>query len=127
MNDEIHIDVTMNARILETGEGWIMVWIDGPFETNSFRIPTEDATTFSRYNELDCRAVIFETGRGGGRLWALYPCLHGEIQVRYQCRDMAEDSDTRTVTKVVEVDEQLSDEEIDRRWTVLWEPDDTDE
>jgi hypothetical protein len=119
------VETTSTARVLDTGSGSVLLWIDGPFETRSFEIPTEDAQTFSGYGTLDCRAIVYRCDRGGGRLRALYPVgTGGEVRVRYDLRDGREynHKDVATVASVRHSEEPMGDDEIERRWTVLWEP-----
>lgn len=118
------VETTSTARILENNSGSVLVWIDGPFETRSFKIPTEDAHTFSGYKTLDCRAIVFRCDRGGGRLRVLYPQgTGGEVVVRYDLRDFDEynHNDEATIASVRHRTEPMTDEEIESRWTLLWE------
>jgi hypothetical protein len=121
---EREVQTTSTARLLETGTDSVLIWIDGPFETRSFEIPTEDADTFSGFQKLDCRAIIFRCDRGGGRLRVLYPTDTGdEVVVRYDLRELDQYShnDEATIASVRHSRDPMTDEEIARRWTVLWE------
>jgi len=123
------VETDSQARVLET-EASVVVWIDGPFETRSFEIPTTDAHTFSEYDTLDCRAIVYRCDRGGGRLLALYPAgTGGEVRVRHDLRDGREynHEDVATVANVQHAKERMTDEEIERRWTVLWRADENSE
>jgi len=118
------VETTSTARILET-EDSVLVWIDGPFETRSFEIPTEDAHTFSGFGTLDCRAIVYRCDRGGGRLLACYPAgTGGEVRVRYDLRESRDydSKDVATVASVQHAKEPMAEDEIEGRWTVLWTP-----
>jgi hypothetical protein len=123
-DDKQTVETTSTARILET-EDSVLVWIDGPFETRSFEIPTADAQTFSGYGTLNCRAIVYRCDRGGGRLRALYPAgTGGEVRVRYDLRESREynHEGVATVASVQHAKDPMAEDEIERRWTVLWEP-----
>ena len=120
------VETTSTARVLDTNSGSVLLWIDGPFETRSFELPTENANTFSGYGTLDCRAIVYRCDRGGGRLRALYPPgTGGEVRVRYDLRDLGDynHEDVATVASVRHAEEPMADDEIERRWTVLWRAD----
>lgn len=127
---EQQLEVSMEIRTLET-EDSVMVWVEGSFQSQSFTIPTTDANVLGHVGPLECRKVVYKNDRSGGHLWALYPWLHGEIQVRYCLRDLSNDryenpnvDRERTVAQIVDASAELPDDVIDRQWETLWEPTD---
>lgn len=124
------VETTSTARVVDADDS-VIIWIDGPFETQSFEIPTADVQTFSGFSKnFDCRAVIFRCDRAGGRLRALYPTETGsEVVVHYDLRehdDFNHDGEA-TVATIRYVEDPMTEEEIEERWTTLWEPTEDDD